>query len=191
MSNNETNNLYAKRYTAYLGKEATDLLLSFKEKTGMKTSNIIAGLCRLLAVGKLDNKYKVLYDEVRKSFYYEESKLALGNIENIIERVNQNLPTKFTKKEVQTWDTLTNSVFWCSDCNKYCVVVALSTTNDLSKLIGDLYLFKANSGFEKIVVVIPHLYHNMERHIIDMLCLSDIYISSTLNLESCLVGFYN
>ena len=189
-NDNETNKLPGKRITVYLECEAVKMLKDFKNKTGMKISNIVTGLCRLLSGGDLDNKYNVLYGAVKKSLYHEEFKQTLINTECIIERFNKLSQTKFTKQQMTSSDILTGSKLWCSDCKKYCVVVMPCEFIDSSKLIGDLYRFKADSNFEEIIVVANHLYNNMDRQIVNMLSVVGISISCTLKLETELIELY-
>lgn len=189
-NNNETNKNTGKRITVYLECEAVKMLKDFKNKTGMKISNIVTGLCRLLSDGDLDNKYNHLYEEVKKSLYHEEFKQTIISTEDVIERFNRLSQIKFTNQQMTSSDILLDSKLWCSDCKKYCVVVVPCKFISNSKLIGDLYCFKADSNFEEIIVVANHLYNNMDRQIVNMLSVVGISISCTLKLESELIELY-
>lgn len=189
-NDNKAKKIAGKRYTFYFDKNTVTALESFSAKTGMKKSHIVCGLIQLLSDSKLDNKYKTLHEEINRALHREESKRSLNNVEAIIERANQHLPDKFVKRQMSTLGFLPESVSWCSNCNKYCVVVVLDKLTDTSKLIGDLYLFKAQSSLEKLIVIMPYLYNNLDRQIIDMLYLSGIHISCALKLDSELIELY-
>lgn len=189
-NDNKTKKIAGRRYSLYLDNGTITTLESFNAKTGMKKSHIICGLIQLLSDSKLDYKYKTLHEEINRALYREESKRSLTNVENIIERANQYLPNKFVKQQMSTLGFLPESVSWCSDCNKYCVIAVLDKLIDTSKLIGDLYLFKAQSNFEKLIVIMPYLYNNLDRQIIDMMYSVGIHISCALKLESELIELY-